>query len=212
MKFSHSPSLEVIDLGRTDYAKASQLMLELVDEIVNGTKGDHLLLAEFESVLTVGRAEKTEAYQQLGIPVHEISRGGKVTYHGPGQLVIYPLISLHDKARDLHAYLNILEQAMINVVNEFDLQGGRDQRNTGCWVNDRKIASIGVAVRKWVTYHGVALNVNTDLSWFQRFDPCGLDPDVMTSMEQQLGHQVDMVQVKSAVIRQLQQTLTDNHR
>jgi lipoate-protein ligase B len=212
MKFSHSPRLEVIDLGRADYSETTQLMLELVDEIVAGEKGDHLLLAEFDSVLTVGRGAKSSAYEQLGVPVHAISRGGKVTYHGPGQLVIYPIIALRDKARDLHAYLHALEAAMINVVGDFDLTGVRDERNTGCWVNNHKVASIGVAVRKWVTYHGVALNVNTDLDWFKRFDPCGLEPDVMTSMQQQLASTIDMVQVKNSVVNHLQQTLTDDHR
>jgi lipoate-protein ligase B len=212
MKFSHSQRLEVIDLGRADYAETTQLMLELVDEIVAGEKGDHLLRAEFDSVLTVGRGAKSSAYEQLGVPVHDISRGGKVTYHGPGQLVIYPIIALRDKARDLHAYLHALEAAMINVVGDFDLTGVRDERNTGCWVNNHKVASIGVAVRKWVTYHGVALNVNTDLDWFKRFDPCGLEPDVMTSMQQQLASTVDMVQVKNSVVNHLQQTLTDDHR
>ncbi|MFT7517027.1 MAG: lipoate-protein ligase B [Myxococcota bacterium] len=212
MKFSHSPHLEVIDLGRADYASTTQLMLEIVDEIVAGNKADHLILAEFDSVLTVGRGAKSTAYTQLGVPVHEISRGGKVTYHGPGQLVIYPLIALQDKARDLHAYLHALEQAMIDVVSDFDLPGVRDERNTGCWVNQHKVASIGVAVRKWVSYHGVALNVNTDLDWFRRFDPCGLEPDVMTSMQQQLGHEVDIAQVKKSVIKHLQQILVDEHR
>jgi lipoate-protein ligase B len=172
----------------------------------------NLLLAEFDSVLTVGRGAKSSAYEQLGVPVHDISRGGKVTYHGPGQLVIYPIIALRDKARDLQAYLHALEAAMINVVGDFDLTGVRDERNTGCWVNNHKVASIGVAVRKWVTYHGVALNVNTDLDWFKRFDPCGLEPDVMTSMQQQLASTVDMVQVKNSVVNHLQQTLTDDHR
>ena len=98
------------------------------------------------------------------------------------------------------------------VVGDFDLEGMRDARNTGCWVNDYKVASIGVAVRKWVTYHGVALNVNTDLSWFSRFDPCGLERDVMTSMQQQLGAAVDITEVKNSVVRHLQQLLTDDHR
>ena len=212
MKFSHSPRLEVVDLGRTDYGKTTEMMLELVDAIAAGEKGDQLILAEFDSVLTVGRGATNEAYEQVGIPVHEITRGGKVTYHGPGQLVIYPLIQLKEKACDLHAYLHTLEEAMMAVVGDFGLDGMRDERNTGCWVNNHKVASIGVAVRKWVTYHGVALNVNTDLSWFNRFDPCGLERDVMTSMQQQLGAAVDIAQVKNSVVRHLQQLLTDDHR
>ena len=212
MKFSHSKHLEDIDLGRADYGETTTLMLELVDKIVAGEQADTVLLAEFDSVLTVGRGASADAYKQLGMAVHEISRGGKVTYHGPGQLVIYPLIALHDKARDLHAFLHALEEAMIAAVKDFNLDGVRDARNTGCWVNDHKIASVGVAVRKWVTYHGVALNVNTDLSWFKRFDPCGLEPDVMTSMQQQLGREVDLEQVKNSVVCHLQQVLTDNQR
>ena len=187
MRFSSSAAFEVTDLGRTDYASVDQQMMELVDAIRLGNAPDTLLLAEFEPVLTVGRAADVELYRDLGLPVHAISRGGKTTYHGPGQLVAYPLIQLQEGVRDLHAYLHALEEALIRTVSDFGLQGTRDSRNTGCWVDGRKLASIGVAVRRWVTYHGVALNVSTDLSWFRRFDPCGLEPDLMTTMERELA-------------------------
>lgn len=187
MHFSSSAAFEVKNLGHADYAAVHQQMLELVDAIHAGTSPDTLLLAEFEPVLTVGRGAKVEPYVDLGLPVHAISRGGMATYHGPGQLVAYPLIQLREGVRDLHAFLFALEEALIRTVADFGLQGARDPRNTGCWVRGRKLASIGVAVRRWVTYHGVALNVSTDLAWFRRFDPCGLEPDLMTTMERELA-------------------------
>ncbi|MDA1258991.1 MAG: lipoyl(octanoyl) transferase LipB [Planctomycetota bacterium] len=183
MRFSRSPEWVVRDLGRADYAEVNALQEDLIAKIAAGEEPDHLLLAEFEPVITIGRGGGgASQYAHLGVPVHEISRGGKATFHGPGQLVAYPLLRLEDEARDLHAYLHALEDALIGVVSDFGLQGGRDPRNTGCWVNGRKLASIGVAVRRWVSWHGLALNVSTDLDWFRRFDPCGLDPEVMTTM------------------------------
>lgn len=183
MRFSRSPEWVVRDLGRADYAEVNALQEELIAKIAAGEEPDHLLLAEFDPVITIGRGGGgASQYAHLGVPVHEISRGGKATFHGPGQLVAYPLLRLEDEARDLHAYMHALEDALIGVMSDFGLQGGRDPRNTGCWVNGRKLASIGVAVRRWVTWHGLALNVSTDLEWFRRFDPCGLDPEVMSTM------------------------------
>lgn len=183
MRFSRSSEWIVRDLGRADYAAVNALQEDLIAKIAAGEEPDHLLLAEFEPVITIGRGgEDAEKYAHLGVPVHEISRGGKATFHGPGQIVAYPLLRLEGETRDLHAYLHALEDALIGVMSDYGLDGGRDPRNTGCWVNGRKLASIGVAVRRWVTWHGLALNVSTDLDWFRRFDPCGLDPEVMTTM------------------------------
>lgn len=185
MRFSRSPQWVVRDLGRADYAAVNALQEELIAQIAAGAAPDHLLLAEFEPVITLGRGGgDPRAYAHLGVPVHEISRGGKATFHGPGQLVAYPLLRLEAEARDLHAYLHALEEALIRTMVDFGLAGARDPRNTGCWVSGRKVASIGVAVRQWVTWHGLALNVTTDLDWFRRFDPCGLDPEVMGTMAQ----------------------------
>ena len=187
MRFSNSAAFEVVDLGRADYVEVDRRMMALVDAIRAGKQPDTLLLAEFEPVLTVGRAADASLYDDVGLPVHAISRGGKTTFHGPGQLVAYPLIQLQEGTRDLHAYLHALEEALVRTVGDFGLPGVRDPRNTGCWVHGRKLASIGVAVRRWVTYHGVALNGSTDLSWFRRCDPCGLEPELMTSMQSELG-------------------------
>ncbi len=212
MRFSSSSAFEVLDLGRTDYESVHQRMLDLVDAIHAGEQPDHLLLAEFEPVLTVGRAASADQYQGLELPVHEISRGGKATFHGPGQLVAYPIIRLGEGVRDLHAYLHTLEEALIRTVTDFGLSGERDSRNTGCWVAGRKIASIGVAVRKWVTYHGVALNVSTDLSWFHRFDPCGLEPSLMTTMQRELADDTPSIaSVSSTLARHLQELLREEN-
>jgi len=210
MRFSCSESFEVLDLGRTSYERADSQMLDLVARIGRDEAPDHLLLAEFEPVLTVGRGVSAAAYGALGLPVHEIARGGKATFHGPGQLVAYPLLKLQKGARDLHAYLHTLEEGLIRAVSSFGLEAGRDPRNTGCWVGGRKVASIGVAVRKWVTYHGIALNVSTDLSWFRRFDPCGMEPDIMTSLEQACdGTAPPFAEVKQAVAMHLQEVLRE---
>ncbi len=213
MRFSRSAAFEVHDLGRSTYAEVDELMMDRVEAISRGEAPDQLLLAEFEPVLTVGRAGDAEAYQHLGIPVHAISRGGKATFHGPGQVVAYPLIHLAAGARDLHAYLHALEEALILCVGDFGLEGSRDLRNTGCWVKGKKIASIGVAVRKWTTYHGVALNLTTDLSWFQRFDPCGLEPSVMTTMAQELGeHTPSFAEVAQSLALHMKEVLREQNR
>lgn len=210
MHFSRSDAFEVHDLGRTDYGTADRLMMERLDAILAGEAPDQLLLAEFEPVLTVGRGGSAEAYRSLGLPVHEIARGGKTTFHGPGQLVAYPLIQLQDGARDLHAYLHALEEALIRCVGDFGLEGTRDPRNTGCWIAGRKVASIGVAVRRWTTYHGVALNIDTDLSWFRRFDPCGLEPDLMTTMSRELQGEVPpMDAVRQSLAKHMEEILRE---
>jgi len=182
-------------------------MMELVNAIADGEKPDHLLFCELDPVLTVGRATPKDAVLNPVLPVRQVSRGGKVTYHGPGQLVVYPLIFLQEGRRDLHAYLHALEEALINTVAEFGLKGARDPRNTGCWVDGKKIASIGVAVRRWVTYHGLALNVSTDLSHFQNFDPCGLEPNLLTSLQSSLGQAPALADVRAEVAEHLDEKL-----
>lgn len=199
--------MQVLDLGRCEYGAVTERMLRLVEERAAGSGTDVLLLCEFDPVVTVGRGEDRRRYAADGLPVFEVSRGGKATYHGPGQVVAYPILRLEEGRRDLHAYLHALEEALIRTAGDFGLPGGRDPRNTGCWVNGRKIASIGVAVRRWVAYHGVALNVSTDLSCFRKIDPCGLDPDLMTSMEKELGHAVDLGGVKARLGERLVEVL-----
>jgi lipoate-protein ligase B len=207
MRFSCAANWEVQDLSGYSYLEADATQLELV-ESHDGNK-DSLLLCEFDPVLTVGRAADVEKYNHLDLPVVEIPRGGKATFHGPGQLVAYPVLALSEEARDLHAYLHALEDALIRTAGDFGLQASRDSRNTGCWVHGRKLASIGVAVRRWVTYHGVAFNVTTDLDWFRRFDPCGLDPDVMTSLACELETPPPIAEVKNRLAENLRIVLRE---
>lgn len=210
MIFSQADELKVLDLGRVGYRDAEEQMMALVDAGKEPGAADHLMVCEFEPLLTVGRAADLSQYGQAGLPVYEVSRGGKATFHGPGQIVVYPILRLEKGARDLHCYLHALEQALIHAVAESGLNGSRDARNTGCWIGGRKVASIGVAVRRWVTYHGIALNVTTDLDWFRRFDPCGLAPELMTSMATELGATPDLPSVKQHLVHHLSEVLRND--
>ena len=175
--------LDVRRLGRTRYQDAHALQQELVTKRVEGEIGDALVLTEHEPVITHGRATPADelvALRATGIPCLEVERGGEATYHGPGQLVAYPILLLEEQRRDLHRYLRDLEEVVIGVLSEFAIEGRRRPGLTGVWIGERKVCSIGVAVRRWVTWHGLALNLDTDLAPFRRFNPCGLAPDVMT--------------------------------
>ncbi len=179
---SASPHLEVRRLGVTDYAATLELQGSLVEERAKGEVGDVLILTEHEPVLTVGRGGTVEDLSALELPVHEVTRGGEATWHGPGQVVAYPILQLGEERRDLHRYLRDLEEVAIGVLAEFQLEGVRREGATGVWLGDKKICSIGVGVRHWVTFHGLAFNVHTDLASFDGFKPCGLEPGVMTRL------------------------------
>lgn len=174
--------LEVRRLGRTPYAEAYELQQELVAARIAGEVGDLCLLTEHDPVITIGRGTRDLVEAGLGesdIPLVEVERGGEATYHGPGQIVAYPILELGAERRDLHRYLRDLEEVVIRVLAEVDVEAGRRDAWTGVWVGDRKVCSIGVAVRRWVTYHGLALNLSTELEAFRTFKPCGLAPEVM---------------------------------
>ena len=175
--------LELRRFGRDlSYADAHAEQERLVTARIAGEVSDILVLAEHEPVVTVGRKANRAAVAGVDVPVFEIERGGDATYHGPGQLVVYPIQLLPEGRRDLHRYLRDLEEVVLRVLAEFDVEGRREPGETGVWVGDKKICSVGVAVRRWVTWHGFALNVHTDLSAFETFRPCGLDPGVMTRL------------------------------
>jgi lipoate-protein ligase B len=184
------------------------LQQDLVAERQAGTIPDTLVLVEHPDTITMGRsARPNNVVDAGGIPVFAIERGGDVTYHGPGQLVAYPVFLLREAERDLHRYLRGLEESISRTLTDFHLAGMRRPGLTGVWTANetapRKLASIGVAVRKWVTMHGLALNVNTDLERFAAIHPCGFDAGVMTSMARELGHPVDFAAVKTALTRHL---------
>jgi lipoate-protein ligase B len=172
--------VKIDHLGRVSYGEAHAHMLEVLTARISETAPDTLVLCEHEPVFTVGRRYRGDPLDAAGAPVVLVERGGEVTFHGPGQLVGYPVFRL---ARpDLHGFLRGLEAALIASLARFAVTGARDARNTGVWVEGRKIAAIGIACRQWVTWHGFALNVATDLRWFQRIRPCGLDPLLVTRL------------------------------
>jgi lipoyl(octanoyl) transferase len=176
------------ELGRTDYGQALELQRQLIAERQQGLIPDQLLLLEHPHVITLGRNGKAgnvlasdEVLSRAGVSFYPTDRGGDVTYHGPGQLVGYPIIDLREWQRDVGAYVRAVEQVIIDTLADYGIAAGRIPKLTGVWVDDRKIAAIGVHISRWVTSHGFALNVSTDLSYFQYIVPCGLTKPV-TSM------------------------------
>ncbi|HEX2574559.1 MAG TPA: lipoyl(octanoyl) transferase LipB [Polyangia bacterium] len=198
----------VRDLGRRDYEEVRTLQLDLVAERQAGAGMDTLLLVEHPHVVTLGRRSSARDNVLTDeMPVIEIERGGDATYHGPGQLVGYPIVRLEDDERDLHAFLRALEEGLIRACGDLGLSAVRREGLTGVWLGDRKVASIGIAVRRWVTFHGFALNVTTDLTRFRAINPCGLDASVMTSLSVSLGRDVSQEEVKPLVVRHLGEQL-----
>jgi lipoate-protein ligase B len=184
------------------------LQQDLVAARQAGTIPDTLVLVEHPDAITMGRSARPDNILDVGnVPVFAIERGGDVTYHGPGQLVAYPIFHLRESERDLHRYLRGLEEAVLRTLADFGIAGTRRPGQTGVWTAEetapRKLASIGVAVRKWVTLHGLALNVSTDLARFGAIHPCGFDASVMTSIERELGHAVDFGAVKGALSKHM---------
>lgn len=173
------PDLEVRRLGRVAYQRARELQLELLGRRVAGAIPDQLLLVEHDEVVTLGRRTPEGAATGLDLPVVEIERGGDATWHGPGQLVLYPIVALPEGRRDLHRYLRDLEEVALRTCAAVGVRGERREGLTGVWAGGRKVCSIGVAVRRWVAWHGLALNVSNDLTDFERFRPCGLEPGTM---------------------------------
>ncbi len=177
------------NLGRMEYPAACALQEKLVALKQDETADDFLLFVEHPHVFTLGRGGKeTNVLAAQNVPVIRTGRGGDVTYHGPGQLVVYPIIDLRSKLRkDVHRYVRNLELSAVRTLKDFGLSGIRRPPFTGIWIGDRKIAAIGVAVRRCITFHGLALNVNTELSYFKRIVPCGLAWADVTSMANELG-------------------------
>ena len=191
-------TLDVRHLGVVPYAAALDLQRSLADDRIAGRIPDTLLLLEHPPVITLGRGTKdaslpidAESLRKRGIEVFEIERGGDVTYHGPGQLVGYPIIDLQQHKPDLHWYLRQLEAMLIAALGEFGIPAERRESYTGVWTKGRKIASIGIHVRQWVTWHGFALNVTTDLSPFELIVPCGIQGVEMTSIERETRGRAD---------------------
>lgn len=189
-------------LGTVDYAEAHRLQKELQSKRIAGEIGDTVLLLEHPPVLTMGRSAKKqhvlaprEVLEARGISVHEVGRGGDVTYHGPGQLVAYPIIDLKPDRKDVRKYVSSLEEAMIRSCADFGLNARRVQGLNGAWIGERKVGAVGVRISRWVTMHGLALNVNSDLNHFEMIVPCGIEDRGVTSLSAELGRRVQVTEL-----------------
>ncbi len=179
-----------LEMGSIDYDEAYHYQHHLVDAVIAGSSDEHLLFLEHPPVLTVGRGggrhnilAGSDLLQREGIVVREIDRGGDVTYHGPGQLVGYPILNLNHHGKDIHLYLRHLEEALIKMLGSFGLKGERNPGLTGVWVGGAKVAAIGVGVRRWVTFHGFALNINPNMNHFKLINPCGITDKPVIAMK-----------------------------
>ncbi len=214
-----------IDLGLIDYQQAWDYQTDLFNKILavkseNRNRADneqlatnnYLLFCEHPHVYTLGKSgdEKnliipTSDLSSIGANFYNINRGGDITYHGPGQIVIYPIIDLENFFTDIHVYMRTLEEAVVQTLNEFGIEAGRIKGLTGVWLDidnpkrARKICALGVKTSRWVTMHGLALNVNTDLSYFNNIVPCGITDKAVTSMEKELNSTQDLWQVKEVI-------------
>jgi len=198
----------ISDLGRISYSDAYGIQLMVAEKVKSGDLPDVLLFVEHDPVLTLGASFHEENllssptyYREKGIAVERTDRGGDVTYHGPNQLVIYPIFDLSRFGKDLHKWLRDLEEAIVRVLAEFDLEGYRFPPNTGVWVKGKKVAAIGIKVSRWVSLHGIALNCDNDLSPFGMIVPCGIRGHGVTSLSEQTGRRITMEDVKPRVAK-----------
>jgi len=206
-------------LGRSEYRECWDLQRRLAHARAEGAVPDILLLTEHDHVYTIGRSgddrhllATDEELSRTGVAVVHTDRGGDITYHGPGQLVGYPILDLARQGSDLHLYLRMLEEAVIRTLREFGIAAGRHPSYTGVWVGGEKICAIGVRTSRWITMHGFALNVQTDLTKFDRIIPCGIFEMGVTSMHRLLGRDVTLEEVEPAIARNLAEVFSSEIR
>jgi lipoate-protein ligase B len=197
----------IIDLGLCDFERSLTIQKKLHQMRAEAKIPDTLILVEHQPVITFGKSGKpanllvpNDILQRKGIKTYFIERGGDVTFHGPGQIVGYPIFYIKETLAGIRGVIEKLESTLILTLNDFAIQAVTKPKLVGVWVGEEKIASIGIAVKKWVTFHGFAINVNTDLSYFDLIRPCGLDKVKMTSMAKILGKESNLNQVKESII------------
>lgn len=180
---------KILSLGLTDYKKALNIQLDLLDKRKNNLIPDTLILLQHSPTITIGRGGDlknllvSQSYlKDRGIYFEQISRGGDITFHGPGQIVAYPIMDLNNLGRDIHKYLRSLEHLIIDMLKNYGIKASGFKGITGVWSNDKKIASIGIGVKRWITYHGFAININNDLNYYDMIIPCGLSKVRMTNV------------------------------
>jgi lipoyl(octanoyl) transferase len=209
------------DLGTIDYKDAWNLQKNLLNSRHKNEIDDILLLLEHPHTYTLGKTAdrnnliaQDQFLDQNKISVYDIDRGGDITYHGPGQIVGYPIIDLTNWKKDTHKYLRAIEEVVIKTCAEYNIVASRNQEFTGVWVGDKKIAAIGIKVSRWITMHGFAFNINTDLTLFEGIIPCGIKEKSVTSLQKELGKMIDINEVKSIILKNFTEvfeySLTEN--
>jgi len=209
---SMAHSLDIIKHGRLPFNDALSLQDKMVAARRDGSIGDTLILLEHDPVYTIGRTRDRSSLREaatLPHPVIEINRGGKATYHGPGQLVGYPILDLHTYGKDLHTYLRTLEKMLALTCADFGISAGSREGLTGVWVENRKLASIGVGVRHWISMHGFAINVASDLSGFDAITPCGIQDVEMTSVSRECGREMSVDEFADSLIPHVRRCLLE---
>lgn len=209
-----SMDLKVIDLGLTDYLAAWDLQKDILKKVISGELDSALILCRHYPVITLGRAASQDSLRfgnewirAKGVKLYNIERGGDATYHGPGQLTVYPLLNLRYFKKDIHWFLRKLESLAISSLADFNLRVSRVEGFTGAWIGNKKIASIGIAIKHWVTYHGLSINIKRDdLDNFDLIRPCGMDIKV-TSLEEALGRKVEIADVKLSLLDKFKEGL-----
>ena len=219
------PKVTIINLGLVDYKKAWDIQEKYFKQAIdrkiairNGENlpppSNYLILCEHPNVYTIGKSGKeenlllsSEEVKSKEASFYKINRGGDITYHGPGQLVVYPILDLDQFFTDIHKYMRFLEQAVINTLLKFGIQSSRIDGMTGVWIDSalpsaRKICAMGVKSSRWVTMHGIGFNINTNLDFFSHIVPCGIDDKAVTSMQKELGIEVDMQEVENIIIEE----------
>jgi lipoate-protein ligase B len=203
----------IIDLGSMEYQKAWDLQHHLWAKRVEGKLPDLLLFLEHPHVITLGRrgnrshlVASQDVLEKMKIPLFHVERGGDITYHGPGQMVVYPILDLKAYGYRVVKYIDQLEEIILRVLKDFGIEGRKDPLNRGVWVNQEKIASIGVAIKRWVSFHGMALNYQTDLKYFDLIHPCGLEGKKMTTIEKILGGNVSKEYLMERTLSYFKQT------
>ena len=205
-------SMNILDLGRMSYNSAWDIQKEYHKKVVSGKEPDTLIIVEHEPVYTLGKSANDNHLLQSAseeIQVFRIERGGDITFHGPGQIVVYPILDLNRFVKSVSWYMRTLEKIIIDTLSDFEIKAELKDGLTGVWVGDEKIGAQGVRISRWVTMHGLALNVNTDLRYFDGIIPCGIFDYGVTSMEKLMGRKQDINKVKNTIIKYFNNILSD---
>jgi lipoyl(octanoyl) transferase len=206
-----------IELGLKDYKEVWDLQKKIHTFKQNNAFNDVIITVEHPPVYTLGKSGDRnhilitdEEMKKRGVSYYEIDRGGDITYHGPGQLVVYPIFDLNNYYKDTHRFLRDLEEAVILTLKDLGIESGREEEYTGVWVGEKKICAIGIKVSRWITMHGLALNVNNDLSYFKKIIPCGIFHKDVTSISSELGKEININNISGSVMKNLQSVFKIN--